>query len=85
MQAPNRALTQMISLQGYEAEDLLLGVTNPQPPHHARVAMFSYTILAEQQNQPQIQQDLQMLEAEIETAVFSPELGVVPECPPIRK
>jgi len=54
-------------------------VANPLPPNHARIATFSYTILAEQRNQPQIRQDVEMLEAEIAAATFSPELGVVSE------
>jgi hypothetical protein len=54
-------------------------VANPLPPHHARIATFSYTVLAKQRNEPQVQRDLEMLEAEIESATFSPELGVVPE------
>lgn len=54
-------------------------VSSPLPPRHARAATFSYTILAEQRNDSQIQRDLEMLEAEIEAATFSPELGVVSE------
>jgi hypothetical protein len=52
-------------------------VVNPLPPHHARVATFSYTILAEQRNQSRVQRDLELLEAEIEAATFSSELGIV--------
>jgi hypothetical protein len=52
-------------------------VANPLPPHHARIATFSYTILAKQRNQPRVQRDLELLEAEIEAATFSSELGVV--------
>ena len=52
-------------------------VANPLPPHHARVATFSYTILKEQRSQIQVQHDLEMLENEIEAATFSPELGIV--------
>jgi hypothetical protein len=54
-------------------------VVNPVQPHHARVATFSYTILAGQRNQSQVQHDLEMLDAEIEAASFSPHLGVVAE------
>ena len=35
-------------------------VVNPVPPDHARVATFSYTILAGQRNQSQVQHDLEM-------------------------
>ncbi len=52
-------------------------VANPLPPRRARVAIFSYTILARRRNQPRVRRDLEMLEAEIEAAVFSPEPGVV--------
>jgi hypothetical protein len=51
-------------------------VSNPVPPRHFRAATFSYTILTEQRNSSQIQQDLEMLEVEIEAATFSPKLGV---------
>jgi hypothetical protein len=54
-------------------------VANPLAPNRARIATFSYTVLAEQRNQSQIRQDLEMLEVEIEAATFSPELGVVSE------
>ena len=54
-------------------------VVNPVPPHHARVATFSYTILAGQRNRSHVQRDLEMLEAEIQAASFSPQLGVVAE------
>lgn len=52
-------------------------IANPLPPGHARVATFSYTALAEQRNRRQLQRELEMLEAEIEAARFSPSLGVV--------
>jgi hypothetical protein len=60
-------------------------VAKPLPPNRARVATFSYTVLAEQRNKSQIRKNLKMLEVEIEAATFSPELGVVSESPPIRK
>ena len=50
-------------------------IANPLPPHHARIVTFSYTVLAEQRNQPLLQRELEMLESEIEAARFSPELG----------
>lgn len=52
-------------------------VANPLPPLRVRVATFSYTILAEQQKQSQVQHDLELLEAEIEAATFfsEPERG----------
>ena len=54
-------------------------IANPLPPRHARVATFSYTILAEQRAQEHVRRDLEMLEAEIEAATFYPGLGVVAE------
>jgi hypothetical protein len=45
-------------------------VANPLPPRHARVATFSYSVLAKRRNEPQIQRDLEVLEAEIESATF---------------
>jgi hypothetical protein len=54
-------------------------VASPVPPRHARVVTLSYAIRAEQRNRTQVQHDLEMLEAEIEAAMFSPELGGVGE------
>lgn len=54
-------------------------IANPLPPHHARVTTFSYTILDERRDQRSVLRDLEMLEAEIESATFSPELAVFPE------
>ena len=48
-------------------------------PRQVRIATFSYTILAKQRNQLQIQHDLEMLDAEIDAALFSPQLGIVAE------
>ncbi len=52
-------------------------VANPVPPNHARIATFSYAILAKHRNLPRTQNDRKMLDAEIDAASFSPELGVV--------
>jgi hypothetical protein len=52
-------------------------IANPIPPYNARIATFSYTILAKQRRQRSVLRDLKMLEEEIESATFSPELGVV--------
>ncbi len=54
-------------------------VANPLPPLHARIATFSYTIPTVWRNEPRVRRDLEMLEAEIEAATFSPEVGVVSE------
>jgi hypothetical protein len=54
-------------------------IVNPLPPRHARSATFSYTILTKQRNTAQVQRDLEMLEAEIEAATFSPEVGLFPQ------
>jgi hypothetical protein len=51
-------------------------VANPLPARRARVATFSYTTLAKLRNDPQIWRDLEMLDAEIEAAVFWPMAGV---------
>lgn len=52
-------------------------VANPLPPRHARVVTFSYTIVARQRDHPRVQRDLEMLEAEIEAATLSPEIGIL--------
>jgi hypothetical protein len=52
-------------------------IANRLPPRHARVVTFSYTILAKQRYEQHVRNDLEMLEAEIEAASFSPEMGVV--------
>jgi hypothetical protein len=54
-------------------------VANPIPPNRARVATFSYTMLASQRNRSQVQRDLEMLDAEIKATSFSERLGVVAE------
>jgi hypothetical protein len=54
-------------------------VANPLPPLHARIATFSFTIPTIWRNEPRVRRDLEMLEAEIEAATFSPEVGVVSE------
>ncbi len=54
-------------------------VANPVPPQHVRIATFSYTIPASQRSQSQVQSDFKMLDAEIDAASFSQELGVVAE------
>ena len=54
-------------------------IANPLPPRQARIATFSYAILVERRNAPQVQRDLDMLETEIEAATFAPKTGVVPE------
>jgi len=50
-------------------------IANPLPPCHARLATFSYTIVANQLGQSHIQRDLEMLEAEIEAASFARVMG----------
>jgi hypothetical protein len=49
-------------------------IANPLPPRQARIATFSYTILAGLRNESQVQRDLEMLKVEIEAATFSPKL-----------
>ncbi len=56
-------------------------IANSLPPHRARIITFSYTILAGQRNQKCLPGDLEMLEAEIESATFSSDLGIIPRSP----
>lgn len=53
-------------------------LANAVAPRHIRVAVFSYTILANQLLEPGMREELQLLDDEIRTAVFSAELGVLP-------
>ena len=46
------------------------------PPNHARIANFSYTILERQGGDVRFQRELELLDREVRTSVFSPELGV---------
>jgi hypothetical protein len=54
-------------------------LVNPVQPYHARVATFSYTIVASERDKSQVQRELAMLDAEIQGASFSPQLGIVAE------
>ena len=54
-------------------------VANPLPPLHARIATFSYAIPTVWRSEPRVRRDLEMLEAEIEAATFSPEVGILSE------
>jgi hypothetical protein len=54
-------------------------VVSPVRPHHARVATFSYTILASQRDKSQVQHELEMLGTEIQAASFSSQLGLAAE------
>jgi len=54
-------------------------VVNPLPPSHLRCATFSYAIPTVWRNERRVRRDLEMLEAEIDAATFSPEVGVVSE------
>jgi len=53
-------------------------VASPFPPSHARVAIFSFTILERQQNDASIQATVQTLDREIRVATFAAEIGVTP-------
>jgi hypothetical protein len=46
------------------------------PPHHARIANFSYTLLERQRNDARFQRELELLDREVRASIFSPELGV---------
>lgn len=50
-------------------------VSNPVPPKHARLATFSYTILAKHESTPAVRQEIDMIDREIRTAEFAKELG----------
>lgn len=61
-----------------DGEKLLLhfwSVAVPVPPSSARVALFSYTIVKGQENEPRIKQELAFLHKSIRSAVFSTEAG----------
>ena len=62
--------------QGTELTIFYWVVANRLLPRHARVVTFSYTIRTKQLNDKHVRHDLEMLEAEIEAATFSPEMGV---------
>jgi len=49
-----------------------------QPPKHARIATFSYTILQAKENNSKTVRDIQILEKEILAACFATQLGVLP-------
>ena len=65
--------------QGHKIKIFYWIIVNPIPPSHARIATFSYTILQSQEKDPQIAQQLQMLDQEIRSASFSKETGVEPK------
>ncbi|OYW39885.1 MAG: hypothetical protein B7Z35_03080 [Hydrogenophilales bacterium 12-61-10] len=50
-------------------------VTNPVPPNHIRMANFSYTVLATQENSEQTHREVQLLTESIKNAAFHPTLG----------
>jgi hypothetical protein len=50
-------------------------VYNPVPPHHMRIALFSYTILKSRESDPETLQEIDMLDREIRSAEFYPEIG----------
>ena len=61
-----------------EGEDLRIyfwQITNYVHPKHVRVAAFSYTILAGQENEPTIANELEIIREQIPKATFALELG----------
>jgi hypothetical protein len=50
-------------------------VVNPVPPHHIRLANFSYTVLATQEKLPNVVNEVKLLNDSIEQLVFYPSLG----------
>lgn len=62
-----------------EGEDLRIyfwQTTNYVPPKHLRVAVFSYTILAGQENEPAIANEIKNISDQISKATFSLEPGM---------
>ena len=47
----------------------------PVPPAHARLAVFSYTVLEDEFATPAVQETLSLLDREISAAQFAPELS----------
>jgi hypothetical protein len=65
-----------------EGSDLIMfywELGNPLPPRTARLAIFSYTILASQQTDASLKRELEMLEHEIKQAAFSTQRGSLQE------
>jgi hypothetical protein len=51
-------------------------VASPVPPHHLRLAVFSYTLLKSQAAERRFVAEVRMLDSEIRSCEFAPELGV---------
>ncbi len=77
---PNGNVVQKYTKSVTEDEEELLiyywDVGNPVPPRSARVALFSYTILASQATDGKFVAELKMLNEEIAAAKFASILGV---------
>jgi hypothetical protein len=50
-------------------------LANPVPPKHARLATFSYTVLQQREQSPEVARELKMLNEEVRVAEFSKEFG----------
>lgn len=60
--------------RGQELQISYWSVAQAIPPHHVRIATFSYTLLAGQERDPQIQNDMKLLDAEVRNCALWPEL-----------
>lgn len=50
-------------------------IANPLPPEHVRLAVFSYTILETQKDDPKLMKEIELLDNCIRKAIFSEILG----------
>lgn len=50
-------------------------VANPVRPHHLRIAIFSYTVLAAQESSEGVRREVQLLTESIKDAKYHPTLG----------
>jgi len=65
-----RYVSEMVE-EGKEITQYFWDLANVVPPDRCRIAMFCYTVLKSQIDEPGIKQDLEMLEREISNAQFA--------------
>jgi hypothetical protein len=53
-------------------------LANAVAPRHLRLALFSYTVLADQADSAAVKQEVQLLTEQVRNATFSADLGSVP-------
>jgi hypothetical protein len=79
-QLPNRhalvRYTQSAVDRGHALLITYWSVAQVIPPHHARIATFSYTLLETQRDSERFRREIALLDREIRSSVFSPEVGV---------